>query len=227
MKLTDLAATMSATNPRYKDVPTDEIVNDLYSQQSQRLREARDELKRIKPSKDSPRPNVNLIMSTDGNLSIKKNLLLEGTQYGTQEELMKSETLAELANLLRPLIGVAAAVLKAGKILPNQELHALDSDGKRTNQTLKDHKGSTLYNVDPLSQVKILSGILESNPETSKALKTIGAVLKQYDASRLREANVTREVISAKGPVKVSFRDQVPMDKLESLKPQTQKGPGM
>lgn len=50
-KLTDLVA-KSATKPQFKDKTSEQISDILYSQQSQRLRQARDELKRARTTKD-------------------------------------------------------------------------------------------------------------------------------------------------------------------------------
>lgn len=207
MKFTDFVAKQATENPKYKGKPTDEVADDLYSQAMQRQKTARDELAKLKAKHAQPKETVDILLTPEGELKSSKNLTFKGEQYNTSEKLFTSKALRDLANLVRPLIGVTRAVIRSGEITQQRELHVLDSENKRTSDVLKDKSGNVLYNVDPLSQLKMLTYILENNEETAKALATIAEALKGFNGDRMREAAVTKDVIQAKMPVKPAFRD--------------------
>lgn len=206
-KLTDLVA-KSATKPQFKDKTSEQISDILYSQQSQRLRQARDELKRARTTKDK-KLDINIGLQPDGTLSLNHSVMQNGLLMNGKEVLVRSEALSKLANAIRPLMGLARAVTKANGLIQNQPLHVLDSDRKRTNVVMKKN-GETLYNVDPLSQLKHICYILEHNKDARAALDVIESVLKEASSDNMKNSAVTQKIIQSKQPVRLDTQDPEP-----------------
>lgn len=221
MKLSDLAAKKMATDPKFKGNDLQQAMDTLYNQQAFQLRQARSEAKQAKTQQSGKSSSpVSVELTTTGSLQLSKSMTIDGVRMNGHETILQSSALLSLSNLIRPLLGATKAMYRAGGLLQNQPLHETDDAGKRTREVLKDADGRTLYSVDPVSQLKLICHVMETNEQAREALDTIRDVLKDYTLDRMKDLAVTKNVIDSKTPIEVSRRSTRDLPDLSNLKVQ-------
>jgi hypothetical protein len=197
MKFSEKINQMAKT-PQFQNKTTEEIGDILYSREEARNANMRRTLKSLTES--SKRPVISVECSTSGALSLKRTTDVKGMKMSGRKDLVQSQVLADLSNLVRPLLAASEAMYKSGDTIRNSTLHEIDSDGKRTNEIMRDKDGNELLNADPLSQLKEVLYVLENNEQCKSALQTIRETLKEYNVEMLKAKATTRERANSPKP---------------------------
>lgn len=188
---------LQASNPKYADMTTDDVVDIEASKlQSSLANERREKNKLLK---EVNKPPLTVEVTADGKLQTTKSLS-DGIGFSgniPRVEIMHSKTLQGLCDLMRPLLATAKAITNADGVIKNAPLHRRNEEGNLTKDSLLTPDGKQIFNSDPLSKFKVLISILDNNKEAQEAIATISNVLREQK-ERANRLSVTQDIIKAK-----------------------------
>jgi hypothetical protein len=187
------------TKPKNADKTRDQVLEELVQSTESSNAKLRQE-KSVLEMDQQKRNAISIVCSTSGTLSLTSKVKVNGMAMSGKKDLIKSDALAKLSNLLRPVLAASEAMYKSGDVIRNSTLHELDESGKRTKTVLRDADGNELLNADPLSQIKMICHVLETNPETVKALDAIQDALKEYTVENMKAKATTKARIASLKP---------------------------